>query len=391
VIGLDRHLDEDRLVRDLCALVATASVNPFDAPPERGSREREIAAVYRARLEELGLEPMCEEVVPGRPNLWARLPGTGGGPTIMLAGHLDTVGVEGCEAPFAGDVRDGRVYGRGACDMKAGLAAFLEVLEILRAGGVRLRGDLIVAALCDEEHLMLGSRAFAVAADFAIVAEPTRLAVCRCHNGQLTYLIRTHGQAAHSSRPEHGRNAIVAMGRVIAALDAHADALREREPHPLAGTPRLSPGVIRGGTISSTVPDLCELEIDRRITPGETREDVVAELHAVIGPVAARAPAFEYDVVGPKLDVASLETPADAAIVGALATAHEHVLGRPAEIAAFPGGTDAPNLRGVAVVCGPGDAAQAHTVDEWVEIAQVVAAVRVYLHAIIQLDQARPA
>ncbi|MBO1041165.1 M20 family metallopeptidase [Brucella pituitosa] len=388
---IDR-IDPARVTRDLSELITIRSVNPFDDAPSPGCREEELAEIYLAKMQAIRLETGRVDVVDGRPNIWGRLKGKGQGPVVMLAGHMDTVGTDGYPDAFSGRIENGLVYGRGACDMKAALAAFLEVARAIRESAVELPGDLLLVGLCDEEHMMLGSKDFGRTgpkADFAIVGEPTSLRICPAHSGQRTFFIRTYGTAVHSSRPERGVNAIVHMARVINALEGYGENLKRAQHHPLCGYGRFSPGVIRGGSISSAVPDFCELEIDRRFLPGETSEQIVAELRARIDPLAASDNSFRYEIVGPALDVAALDTPVGSPIVLSLVNAATHLFGSPPEIDAFPGGTDAPNLDCPAVVCGPGDLAQAHTLDEYVEVDQVVKAVQLYIHAIVDLMETR--
>lgn len=380
VVGL---IDVDRVVADLVTMVGIPSVNPFAGPASPTAREHELAAWYAAALAELGFDVHVDEVVPGRPNVVGRLRGTGGGASVLLAGHLDTVGVHDYDTAFDATVADGRVHGRGSCDMKAALAAYLEVARVLARSGTRLAGDLVIAGLCDEEHTMIGSRRLGDGtplADAAIIGEPSNLDVCPAHKGQVCVIVRTHGRAVHSSRPELGRNAIVDMATVIGRLDAYAAELSAREPHPLCGHARVTAAVISGGTIASTVPDRCELEIDRRTLPGETPEQVLTELAVLLDPLVAADPGFRYELVGPTLVCDPLDTPVDAPVVVALLDA---VGGRSAT--AFPAATDAPNLGIPAVVCGPGRLEEAHTTNEYVEIAQLGAAVGIYLSSVLRL------
>ena len=386
------RVDPERVARDLSELIAIPSVNPFDDAPSPGYREEELAEAYLTRMRAIGMETGRADVVAGRPNVWGRLKGKGQGPVVMLAGHMDTVGTDGYPDAFSGRIEGGLIHGRGACDMKAALAAFLEVARVVKACGIDLAGDLLLVGLCDEEHMMLGSKDFGRSgpkADFAIVGEPTNLRICPAHSGQRTFFIRSFGTAVHSSRPERGENAIVRMARIINALDGYGGDLEQARHHPLCGYGRFSPGVIRGGTISSAVPDFCELEVDRRFLPGETTGQIVEELRARIDPLAAANPGFRYEIAGPALDVAALDTPVDSPLVRSLVNASAHLFGAAPEMSAFPGGTDAPNLGCPAVVCGPGDLAQAHTLNEYVEVRQVVDAVHLYIHTLMDVMETR--
>lgn len=382
------RVDEAAVTATLADMVAIQSVNPFDEPASPGHREQEMADYLCARMEELGLEVERRDIVAGRPNVSGRLKGKGTGRSLMLAGHLDTVGVEGYDTAFDARIEDGRLYGRGACDMKAALACYLEVVRVLRDTGTELAGDLLIGAVADEEHTMIGSKDWGPnwpRADAGIIGEPTELAVCPAHKGQHCLLIRTFGKAVHSSMPELGENAIVRMSRVIAAFDDYNDELKSRAPHPLCGHGRFSPGVIQGGTISSAVPDFCELEVDRRMVPGETPEQIVAEYRARIDPLMKDDPTFRYEIAGPTVGVGPLDISADDEIVQSVVAACEAVTGNAPDISAFPGGTDAPNMGFPCIICGPGALAQAHTVNEFVETRQLADAARVYLLAALEM------
>jgi len=381
-------VDETRLVESLSSMVATPSVNPFDDPVTPYCREQEFAESYLESMKSVGLDTFKRDVVDGRPNVFGRRYGTGDGPTLMLAGHLDTVGVEGYKEPFNPLVKNGRLYGRGSCDMKAALAAYIGVVRILEHAGIRLKGDLVVAGIADEEHGMLGSKDVSVNGpipDFAIVGEPTELTVCHAHKGQLCMHIRTHGKASHSSVPENGINAISHMAEVIRKLGEYADELKSRTPHPVCGHGRVNPGVIRGGSIASSVPDYCELEVDRRTLTGETLDSVVAEYRQLLEPLTHSNPDFSFEIGDYTLNNAPLDTPADSKVVTSIASAFEAVVGQAASIGDFSAATDAPNFLCPAVICGPGSILQAHTLDEYVPLNELTSSARIYLRTVLQL------
>lgn len=382
--NLTDRVDEAAVTAALSEMVAIQSVNPFDEPASPGHRECEMADYLCARMEALGMEVERRDIAQGRPNVCGRLKGTGGGASFMLAGHMDTVGVEGYDGAFEPRVEEGKLYGRGACDMKGALAAYLEVVRVLRDSGTELKGDLLIGVVSDEEHTMIGSKDWGPNwphADAGVIGEPTELAICPAHKGQAAMLIRTFGKAVHSSMPELGENAIVRMARVIEAFDDYWDELASREPHPLCGHGRFSPGVIQGGTISSAVPDFCELEVDRRMVPGETEEQIVAEYRARLDRLSENDPGFRYEIAGPTIGVGPLDIASDDALVTTLAKACETVTGSAPPVTAFPGGTDAPNMGFPCIICGPGALAQAHTVNEFVETRQLADAARIYLLA----------
>ncbi|MDG1416124.1 MAG: M20 family metallopeptidase [Alphaproteobacteria bacterium] len=378
-----------QLLDDLMEMVRIPSVNPFDGEMPSPAPEEAMAQLYEGKLAALGLEVESTPVSHGRRNVWGRLKGSGSGPTIMLAGHMDTVGVEGYDGPFDPFIKDGKMHGRGACDMKAGLAAYLEVVRRLQAADNGLSGDLILAAVVDEEHAMTGSDHFGLngpSIDHAIIAEPSELAICPVHKGQMCFGLRTKGVSVHSSLPHKGINAVNHMCRVVVALEDYAATLSTRTPHPMAGHPTLNIGTIRGGNSVSSVADWCTIDIDRRTIPGEDHEAVMAEIAAVVAGVAVDIPEMDYEFINADLDVPALGTPNSAPTVQALESATAAVLGAPSEIRSFSGSTDAPNFRCEAVICGPGALAQCHSLNEWVEVAQIEQAVEIYLHAIRALQ-----
>lgn len=369
--------DAARIAADLAALVRIPSVNPYDEPPCAGRREAELADRLVAMMEEIGLETGRREIAPDRPNVWGRLRGAGTGPTLMLAGHMDTVGVEGYEGdPFAATVREGRLHGRGAVDMKGALAAMLETARMAR--DARLGGDLLLYFVADEEHLMQGSIAAGQAgpdADACIVGEPSMLAVAPAHKGQSAFEIEIAGKAVHSSRPELGVNALAGAARLIEAALARNEALQAATPHDLLGHGRMTPVMLTGGESHSAVPGDARLTIDRRTLPGENPEEIRAEIEALIA-----AAGVEATIRGPAPLAPSLDTPLRHPLARAATEAARSVGADPGPIP-FPGSTDAPNFGVPAVICGPGDLAQAHTSDEWIELDQTTRAALLYLRA----------
>ena len=380
---------KSQLLDDLADMIRTPSVNPFEGEMPVPAPEEAMAQLYETKLAALGLEVHSQPVSQGRRNVWGVLRGSGSGPTVMLAGHMDTVGVEGYESPFDPVILDGKIYGRGSCDMKAGLAAYLEVVRRLQDTGTTLKGDLILAAVVDEEHAMRGSNHFGLQGpkiDHAIIAEPSELAICPVHKGQMCFSLRTKGVSVHSSLPHKGINAVNHMCRVVVALEDYAAELATRTPHPMAGLPTLNIGTIRGGNSVSSVADWCMIDIDRRTIPGEDHGAVMDEIRAVVAAVAAAIPQMDYEFIIADLDVPALGTPNSAPTVQALQAATTAVLGQSAEIRSFSGSTDAPNFRCEAVICGPGALAQCHSLNEWVDVTQVEQAVDIYLHAVQALQ-----
>jgi acetylornithine deacetylase len=268
-------------------LVRIDSVNPDLVPG--GAGEGEIAKFIASRLEDAGLEVESEELAPGRWNVVGIARGSGGGRTLLLNAHMDTVGTAGMEGPLEPREDNGRIYGRGAYDMKASLAGIM--LAGARAVEAGLRGDVIVAAVADEEVGSIGSEAAArrYKADAALVAEPTEERLAVAHRGFAWIEIETHGKAAHGSRYDLGEDAIVRMGHVLTRLEGLDADLRGRAPHRLLGTGSAHASLIEGGIELSTYPDRCVLQAERRTLPGESEADVAAEAEALLGELGGSA------------------------------------------------------------------------------------------------------
>jgi acetylornithine deacetylase len=287
---------QPNLEQTLARLVQINSVNPsFDAS---SSGEAEIAAYIAEDMRRAGLE--VEIIRPERPSVIARLRGTGGGRSLMLNGHIDTVGVAGMPEPFSGRIDGGRLYGRGAYDMKASIAASMAALRELAADPPP--GDVILAAVADEEFTSHGTEDVLrrVTTDGAVCTEPTSLRTCLAHKGFVWLELRTAGRAAHGSRFWLGEDANIKMGRVLGRLDRLEQELRARQPHPLVGPPSLHAATLSGGTGWSTYAAECLLQVERRTIPGETVEQVRAEIEAVAAgeaevTVRFARPPFEVD------------------------------------------------------------------------------------------------
>jgi len=274
-------------VADLAAaLIRIDSVNPALIAGAAG--EAEVAAFVAGWLEQAGLEVEVVEPVPGRPSVVAIARGTGGGRALLLNAHLDTVGTEAMEKPFDARVEGGRLYGRGSYDMKGALAAAM--LALADASRMGLAGDVILTAVADEEVASLGTEAMLgrVAADAAIVCEPTELQVAIAHRGFAGFEIETHGVAAHGSRPDLGVDAIAKMGHVLVALEELGRRLQAGRRHPLVGAGSLHASLIEGGQEFSSYPARCLLTGERRTLPGETATEIEADLRAAAGDAEVR-------------------------------------------------------------------------------------------------------
>jgi acetylornithine deacetylase len=281
-------------VAELAAqLVAIESINP-DVVAD-GSGEMQIARFVAEWCDRAGLETTLSEPAPGRPNVVAVARGTGGGKSLVLNAHTDTVGVAGMTDPFTPRLEDGRLYGRGSYDMKGSLAAcMLATAEAQRKG---LRGDVVLTAVSDEEFASVGTEAVAASlrADAAIVTEPTELQLAIAHRGFVHLEIETHGRAAHGSRPHLGIDAIAKMGHVLVGIEELDQRLRATPTHAYVGSGSVHASLIEGGQEYSSYPARCALQAERRTIPGETVELAAGEIRAILDQ-AAGDPDFSGDV-----------------------------------------------------------------------------------------------
>ena len=357
------------------ALVRVDSRNPTLA--EGGPGEGACAQLLRGVLDAWGFRTELHDAAPGRPNLVARIGGGVAGQSsrsLMLNGHLDVVGVEGMRhPPFAAEARDGRLYGRGAADMKGGIAAMCAAA--LRASRAGARGEIVVAAVADEEYESLGTRtllARGVRADACVVTEPTRLAIMPAHRGFVWLQVALRGRAAHGSRWDIGVDAIRHAGLLLADLDTYdADVLPTRT-HPLLGRGSLHASLIEGGAGMSTYPERCVLTLERRTIPGESAADALDELRLACERIRARRPTFAAELrllvaQGPS-DV-SVDTPLVRGLDTALRDCGERVA-----VEGMSAWTDAAllNEAGIPAVCfGPGDISLAHAAEEYIPLDEI--------------------
>ncbi len=358
-------------MRDLLEqLVSIESVNPTLVPG--GAGEAEIGRFVAAWLEERGVATEYHELAPSRANVVGRVAGSGGGRSLMLNAHMDTVGLGGPDAGLTPRVDGDRMYGRGAYDMKASLAAIM--LVAATATELELSGDLIVTAVSDEEALSIGSEQIAqtVTADAAIVTEPTGLDVAVAHRGFVWLELETAGRAAHGSRYDLGVDAITRMGPPLVAIDELDKRLRdEGELHPLLGGASVHASLIEGGTELSTYPDRCVVKVERRTLPGESVGFVEEQLRE-IAPNATVTSTFSRE---------PLATPADASIVELLTQKTAEALGHTPELIGVPFWTDAALFAAAGiptVVFGPGGEG-AHADVEWVDLIDAERLVEILL------------
>jgi acetylornithine deacetylase/succinyl-diaminopimelate desuccinylase family protein len=362
----------------LASLVEIDSVNPAHGGPG----EANVAAFVAKWFGRRGIETFRQEVLPGRENVVAVLPGRNRSRRVVFEAHMDTVSAAGMTIdPFTPTVRDGRLYGRGACDTKGGLAAMMQAVADVHAARQIPPGDVWMAAVVDEEHAFQGvSRLVAgLAAEAAVVAEPTDLRIVAATKGVLRFAIEVHGVAAHSSKPHLGINAISHAALLVQALDA-LHATLAATSHPLLGPATGAVTMISGGVQINVVPERCSLAIDRRLIPGETPDGVLAGYQRVIDALVGEHAGFRATIQPPALVDGPLDTPADAAaVVAALGVSADLGLGQRVE--GVPYGSDASKFarHGVpAFVFGPGSIDQAHAAVEYVATEAVERATAFY-------------
>ena len=364
-------IDREALLADLRALVRTPSINPSVDPD--GGGESAAAAYVAEAMEALGLDVARYETAPGRTSVVATLRGTGGGRSLMLNGHLDTVGVRGMPDPFAAEEREGRLYGRGAYDMKGAVAACMAAMRAL-AAGERPAGDVVLAAVADEEHASAGTAELLRhhRTDGCIVTEPTQLEVCIAHKGFVWVKVEVRGRAAHGSRYREGIDANVRMGRVLRELEHLYERVVSGPTHPLLGPPSLHAATLHGGTGISTYAASCVLEIERRTLPGETPEQVMAEIDELLERL--RSEDGELDVHAELLLARHpFEVAEDAPLPRLVARETARATGAPARIRGETYWMDAALTAAAGietVVLGP-KGEGAHAAEEWVDVASL--------------------
>ncbi|GIO52402.1 M20 family metallopeptidase [Paenibacillus cineris] len=390
---------EQELLDIVCGLIRIPSENP-------PGREEEAARYVLQLLRDEGIEAELQWAAPQRPNVVARLKGTAEGPALLYNGHLDVVpaGEGWSEDPFAAVVRGGELIGRGAADMKSGVAAMLYAAILLHRRGCPFAGELILLFNVDEERENVGMRHFlrsGVHADYAVIGEPTDLGICTAHKGVGRYRIRTAGVAGHAAKVLKPDNAIPKMAALISALEPLRSRLKE-SADPLLGYATLNVTQIKGGTAPNIVPQHCEIEVDRRVIPGETAAQVLEQLKEALNAAAGTSSgeglsagtgevAYEVDDY---LFIPASTIPQDHQLVQALVEVTGHVLGNPSAIGIFEATCEAPFLSvdlGIpTVIFGPGSLDQAHVKDERVPVRQITDAAKVYMQLAMRLLQQQP-
>ncbi|MEZ6046006.1 MAG: M20 family metallopeptidase [Planctomycetaceae bacterium] len=378
-------------------LISIPSVNPMGQEVSGDIYYETKLTEWLVRLfESEGLPYRVQEVSPGRSNVVALCYVAGATHTVFLDAHQDTVPVEGMTiSPFDPVEKEGRLYGRGSCDVKGGMAAMLSAFLRLTKDRADLPNHVLMSCTCDEEATLGGiselknswsettpnvseiEQLLYQAPDVAIIAEPTELNVINAHKGVIRWKIATRGTACHSSAPQAGVNAIYRMSQVISLLEEYAAQLQDRAPQNTnLGPATLSVGIIKGGISVNVVPDYCEIEIDRRLIPGEEGLVVREEIYQFL---TSRLD-FEIEFLEPWVNTPPLSENINGPLCESLLNTIEPIAGEKKSIT-VPFGTHAStvNSAGVpAVVFGPGSIAQAHTKDEWIEILQLEQAAEIY-------------
>ncbi|MEZ5331065.1 MAG: M20 family metallopeptidase [Thermoanaerobaculia bacterium] len=385
-----------RSALDRCDPVALAAeLVRIPSHPGLPRQEEGVVLALADYLHDHGLEPTLDRVAPGRPNLLCSVAGARPGPALLLCGHTDTVPLNRDDpgVGFSGEVVDGRLQGRGAVDMKGAVAAMAATLVALAESEALPAGRVTLAAVVDEEMESLGAErlvAQRVAADGAIVGEPTGNRVCLGHKGLEWLEIELRGRAAHGGDPAAGVNAIVAAGRFLDLVDRELQPALAGRIHPLLGRPTLNFGTVQGGDQPSTVAASCRLSADRRLLPGESHDTAVAELESLLAEVRERMPGLTTAVRRVPGGMATLEhvalvTPDDHPLARACAAARRALSGTEQPFGAFPAWTDGALLSHFAriptVILGPGDLALAHSPHESVPVSEIEEAARLYTAA----------
>ena len=372
----DPSPDPDRLAGLLARLVAFDTQNP-------PGQETAAATMLAEDLRGAGFAAEVRPVAPGRANVIAWL-ANGPGPIFALNSHLDTVpvGTGWSSDPFRLVERDGRLYGRGACDAKGQVAAMAEAGRLLAAARGTWRGTLVLAFVADEEINGTGAKAAAAEMpryDWMVIGEPTRNAVYAAHKGCLRPIIRVRGRAAHSGRPELGRNAITAAAQLVELLGERDAALR-RKHHPLVGHASLTVARIAGGIADNVVPDLCEIVYDERVLPGERLDAALDDLHVLLRHARAEY-GIDAELAEVRAAAGSAETPPHSPLLpAALAAAARHGVTLP-QPGGLTGGCDLVHFHAtgsVGLILGPGSLDQAHQPDEFVPKDDLIQAALIY-------------
>ncbi len=385
------HVDSSDLISTLRELVKIDSINPSLVPG--GAGEAEIAAFIAGFLKDLGLRVELCEVCKDRPNVVGILSGKGSGPSLILNGHMDTVGTEGMIDPFNPRINGNRIYGRGAADMKGGIASILHAVKAVIDSETDLSGDLIVASVVDEEYASLGTEKLmdSFSADGAVVCESTDLEIGIAHKGFAWFKVETFGKAAHGSRPEKGVDAITKMGRFLVELENYQTTVLSQRTHGLLGSPSVHASIVSGGKELSTYPDHCTLELERRTIPGEDISQVESEILSILAKLADSDPNFKSDL-RTILSRGSFTTSVEEKVVRGLREAIIKVTGIEPKYRGSYGWLDSEIIQNAGVptvIFGPGGEGM-HGTNEYVYVDDVVKAAMILSQLIVDFCACPP-
>ncbi|NOX63076.1 MAG: M20 family metallopeptidase [Chloroflexi bacterium] len=389
------HIDDDELIRWVQELTRIPSV----WRPETGEGEEKAARWIEARCREMGLETHFQEVAPGRPNVIA-IYGNGRGPTLMFEGHTDVVTEGDASAwthpPFAAEIENGRIYGRGANDMKAGLVCALIATKAIVESRVRLKGDILIGAVCDEEGQMLGikdfvRRGWADRVDAAIICEPEENHLCIAQKGVMWIRVVLHGDMAHGAMPLTGVNSAYPMARFLTWVqELEQEEIAHHGNHPHLGQPSITPTILlspprgHGEPQNNVMPGATEVTLDFRLLPEQDPDALTARVEGFLKDLVAQDGRLRYDMEVLEVRPATATDP-EHPVVTTLASAYQDLTGQAPIYGGVPGSTDGTILnwkKGIPIVtCGPGDIHIPHHIDEWVSIDEIKTAARMYVLA----------
>ncbi len=392
-------IDDDELIRWVQELTRIPSV----WRPETGEGEEAAARWVEARCQAIGLETHFDMVQPGRPNVIAIHRGRENGKTLMFEGHTDVV-TEGDPSlwtypPFAAEIHEGRIYGRGANDMKAGLVAALIAIKAIVESGVNLQGNILLGALCDEEGSMIGvkdfvARGWADMVDAAIICEPEENHLCIAQKGVMWIHAFIHGVMAHGAMPLTGKNSAYPMARFLTQVAAlEVEEIARHGAHPFLGQPSITPTILLspprgyGEPQNNVMPQSTEVVLDFRLIPGQDADALAKRVESLLQEVTAGEENLRYEMrvleVRPPTDTDPTEP-----VVTTLAAAYRDLTGQDPIYGGVPGSTDGTILhwkKGIPIVtCGPGDIHIPHHIDEWVSIDEIKLAARLYALAALR-------
>ncbi len=386
--GIINHISEEEIINLLAKLVSFPSHEGIE------NQETEVAEYICDYFIREGIEAELIPVADGRCNVIATIKGASAGRTLLFTGHTDTVPPYDMPEPYQARIVDGKMYGRGVLDMKAGLACMMMAMVALKRSGITLSGDLVFAALIDEEAKSLGTRAWLKSCkqlpDAAIVSEPTNMEICVGHRGLEWFEFTFQGKTVHGGRQKEGINAIQKATKFINRLESDLiPRIEKKNPHPIIGSPSMNYGLIRGGTQPSTVAGECILQMDRRWIPGESFQDVVREYQEIIDELSREDPKFKADIK--VMDISymdeqyvheAMDTDPNEHVVKTAEKAIEEVTGERAVIRSFTAWSDGGliNYYGKVptIVLGPGELEYAHSAEEHIPVDSLVPAVKVF-------------